>query len=422
MYHKDVLDNGVTIVSEEVPSVHSVAVGFWVKTGSRFEEPEDAGLSHLIEHLLFKGTAKRDAKQIAEAIEEVGGQLNAFTSKEYTCYYARVLAEHLPLAVDVLSDMLFKSLFREEDLEREKRVVAEEINMYEDTPDDIIHDYFSQTIWDGHPLGRPIIGTMESLSGIDRDRLLSFYKHHYSPSNLVVALAGKFQYREALDLFESALASLSAGKVENRIAPPTARAAVKSYYRDLEQVQICMGVPGVSLYDENIYCLQIINNILGGGASSRLFQSVREERALVYAIYSYYLSFLDSGLFTIYAGTNPANCQEVLDLSWNEIRSITEAGISKKELNRAKTQIKGSLLLAQESVLQRMHRLGKSELVYHRLITSEEILEKIAVLTEDDVQSFAREIFNPDRATITVLGPLAGDKIRIPEPFFTKLE
>jgi predicted Zn-dependent peptidase len=223
MYHKDVLDNGVTIVSEEVPSVHSVAVGFWVKTGSRFEEPEDAGLSHLIEHLLFKGTAKRDAKQIAEAIEEVGGQLNAFTSKEYTCYYARVLAEHLPLAVDVLSDMLFKSLFREEDLEREKRVVAEEINMYEDTPDDIIHDYFSQTIWDGHPLGRPIIGTMESLSGIDRDRLLSFYKHHYSPSNLVVALAGKFQYREALDLFESALASLSAGKVENRIAPPTAR-------------------------------------------------------------------------------------------------------------------------------------------------------------------------------------------------------
>jgi predicted Zn-dependent peptidase len=422
MYHKDVLDNGVTIVSEEVPSVHSVAVGFWVKTGSRFEEPEEAGLSHLIEHLLFKGTAKRDAKQIAEAIEEVGGQLNAFTSKEYTCYYARVLAEHLPLAVDVLSDMLFKSLFREEDLEREKRVVAEEINMYEDTPDDIIHDYFSQTIWDGHPLGRPIIGTMESLSGIDRDRLLSFYKHHYSPSNLVVALAGKFQYREALDLFESALASLSAGKVENRIAPPTARAAVKSYYRDLEQVQICMGVPGVSLYDENIYCLQIINNILGGGASSRLFQSVREERALVYAIYSYYLSFLDSGLFTIYAGTNPANCQEVLDLSWNEIRSITEAGISKKELNRAKTQIKGSLLLAQESVLQRMHRLGKSELVYNRLITSEEILEKIAVLTEDDVQSFAREIFNPDRATITVLGPLTGDKIRIPEPFFTKLE
>ena len=198
MYYKDVLDNGVTIVAEEVPGVHSVAVGFWVKTGSRLEEPEEAGVSHLIEHLLFKGTAKREAKQIAEAIEEVGGQLNAFTSKEYTCYFVRVLEEHLPLAVDVLSDMLFNSLFREQDLDREKNVVAEEISMYEDTPDDIIHDYFSQTMWDGHPLGRPIIGTMDSLSRIDRDRLLSFYKRHYCPSNLVVALAGRFEHRKQL--------------------------------------------------------------------------------------------------------------------------------------------------------------------------------------------------------------------------------
>lgn len=414
MYHKDVLDNGVAIVSEEVPGVHSVAVGFWVRTGSRLEEPEEAGISHLIEHLLFKGTAKRNAKQIAEAIEEVGGQLNAFTSKEYTCYYVRVLAEYLPLAVDVLSDMLFNSLFREEDLAQEKKVVAEEINMYEDTPDDIIHDYFSQTIWDGHPLGRPIIGTMESLSRINRERLLSFYKRHYSPSNLVVALAGKFQYREAVDLIGSALASLPVGKVENQIAPPQSRPAIKCFYRDLEQVQICMGVPGVSLYDENVYRLQIINNILGGGASSRLFQRVREERALVYAIYSYYLSFLDSGLFTIYAGTNPANCQEVLDLSWGEIKAITDDGISEKELNRAKTQVKGSLLLAQESVLHRMHRQGKSELVYHRFITTEEILEKINALTETDVQSFAREFFDPEQITITVLGPLTSDKIAHP--------
>lgn len=414
MYYKDVLDNGVTIVAEEVPGVHSVAVGFWVKTGSRLEEPEEAGVSHLIEHLLFKGTAKREAKQIAEAIEEVGGQLNAFTSKEYTCYFVRVLEEHLPLAVDVLSDMLFNSLFREQDLDREKNVVAEEISMYEDTPDDIIHDYFSQTMWDGHPLGRPIIGTMDSLSRIDRDRLLSFYKRHYCPSNLVVALAGRFEHREAVDLLESTLASLPAGKIENRITPPQNRAAVKSYYRDLEQVQICMGVPGVSLYDENVYCLQIINNILGGGASSRLFQRVREERALVYAIYSYYLAFLDSGLFTIYAGTNPANCQEVLDLSWEQIQAIKEFGISKKELIRAKTQVRGGLLLSQESVLQRMHRLGKSEMVYNRFITIEEILKKINALTEEDVQSFARELFDPEQMTITVLGPLTKDKIRYP--------
>lgn len=414
MYYNDVLDNGVTIVSEEVPGVHSVAVGFWVKTGSRHEEPEEAGISHLIEHLLFKGTAKRNAKQIAEAIEEVGGQLNAFTSKEYTCYYVRVLAEYLPLAVDVLSDMVFNSLFREEDIAREKKVVAEEISMYEDTPDDIIHDYFSQTIWDRHPLGRPIIGTMDSLSRINRERLLSFYNRHYSPSNMVVALAGKFQHSEAVDLLGSALASLPAHKVENQITPPQTKATIKSFYRDLEQVQICMGVPGVSLYDENVYHLQIVNNILGGGASSRLFQRVREERALVYAIYSYYLSFLDSGLFTIYAGTNPVNCQDVLDLSWQEIYDITESGVLEKELKRAKTQVKGSLLLAQESVLQRMHRLGKSELVYNRLITIEEILDKINALTEGDVQSFARKIFNPKQMTITVLGPLTEDKIRYP--------
>lgn len=414
MYYNDVLDNGVTIVSEEVPGVHSVAVGFWVKTGSRHEEPEETGISHLIEHLLFKGTAKRNAKQIAEAIEEVGGQLNAFTSKEYTCYYVRVLAEYLPLAVDVLSDMVFNSLFREEDIAREKKVVAEEISMYEDTPDDIIHDYFSQTIWDRHPLGRPIIGTMDSLSRINRERLLSFYNRHYSPSNMVVALAGKFQHSEAVDLLGSALASLPAHKVENQITPPQTKATIKSFYRDLEQVQICMGVPGVSLYDENVYHLQIVNNILGGGASSRLFQRVREERALVYAIYSYYLSFLDSGLFTIYAGTNPVNCQDVLDLSWQEIYDITESCVLEKELKRAKTQVKGSLLLAQESVLQRMHRLGKSELVYNRLITIEEILDKINALTEGDVQSFARKIFNPNQMTITVLGPLTEDKIRYP--------
>jgi predicted Zn-dependent peptidase len=414
MYQKDVLDNGVTIVSEEAPGVYSVAVGFWMKTGSRLEKPNEAGISHLIEHLLFKGTARRTAKQIAEAIEEVGGQLNAFTSKEYTCYYVRVPADYLTLAVDLLSDMLFNSLFRQEDIDREKRVVAEEISMYEDTPDDIIHDYFSQTIWDGHPLGRPIIGTIDSLSGIDRDLILSFFKRHYSPSNMVVSLAGNFRRQEAVDLLESSLGSVPAGKVENTITPPQTRAGIKSFQRDLEQAQICMGAPGVSLFDENVYHLQIINSILGGGASSRLFQRIREERALVYAIYSYYLCFLDSGLFTIYAGTNPAHCQEVLDLSWEEMQSLAEKGVKPQELNRAKTQVKGSLLLAQESVLQRMHRLGKSELVHNRIITIEEILEKINALTEADLQSFAAKIFDPKRMTITVLGPLTQDNISYP--------
>lgn len=415
MYHKNVLDNGATIVTEEIPGVHSVAIGFWVKTGSRFEAPEEAGISHLIEHLLFKGTSKRDAKQIAESIEAVGGQINAFTSKEYTCYYARVLAEYLPLAVDVLADMLCNSLFREDDIAREKHVVAEEIGMYEDTPDDIIHDYFSRTIWKNHPLGRPIIGTNDSLSRITRDHILSYYKRHYCPSNLVVALAGRFQQNEAVDLLETALGALPSGSINNNITPPQTTAALQTFYRDLEQVQICMGVPGVSLYDEKIYVLQILNIILGGAASSRLFQRIREERALVYAIYSYSLAFLDSGLFTVYAGTNPANCQDVLDLTWEEIQKIKESGLTDQELSRAKTQVKGSLLLAQESVLHHMHRLGKSELVYHRLIAIEEILKKIAALTGDDVQAFARDLFDPEHLTITVLGPLNENQITYPQ-------
>jgi len=414
MYHKDVLDNGVTIVCEEMPNVHSIAIGYWVKTGSRLEAEDEAGISHLIEHLLFKGTKKRSAKEIAEAIEEVGGQLNAFTGKEYTCYYARVLSEHLPLAVDVLTDMLYNSLFREEDLVREKNVILEEISMYEDTPDEIIHDYFSKTIWDGHPLGRPVIGTNESLSGIDRDKTLTYYQRHYCPSNLVVALAGNFNYQEAIDLIGEALSSLRPGSIENDITAPQARPAIKSFYRDLEQVQICMGVPGLSLYDEKIYTLQILNNILGGGASSRLFQEIREERALVYAIYSYYLSFLDSGLFTIYGGTNPSHCQQVLDLCWEEINKIIESGVTEKELSRAKTQVKGSLLLAQESVLQRMHRLGRTELVHQRFITIEEVLEKIAEINEADIQALTKELFAPELVTITVLGPLSEGQIKHP--------
>jgi predicted Zn-dependent peptidase len=406
MYYKDVLDNGVVIVGEEMPEVSSVAIGFWVKTGSRFEATEEAGISHLIEHLLFKGTTMRDARQIAESIEEVGGQLNAFTSKEFTCFYIRVLEEYLPLAVDVLSDMLFNSLFSEEAISREKGVVAEELSMYEDTPDDIIHDYFSQAIWDGHPLGRPIIGTTDSLSAINRDKLLSYHKRYYSPSNLVVALAGKFQHQEAVDLLESALSHLSGEKVETKIAPPQTRIVSKSIFRDLEQLQICMGVQGVSLYDDNLYHQQLLNNILGGGASSRLFQSIREERGLAYSIYSYNLSFLDCGLFVIYAGINPANYQEVLDLSRGEIQAIIDSGISPKEMQRSKTQAKGSLLLAQESVLNRMHRLAKTELVHQKFVTVDEVLERVNKLTEVDVQSFAQKLFASEQMTVTILGPL----------------
>ncbi|HHW40398.1 MAG TPA: insulinase family protein [Syntrophomonadaceae bacterium] len=414
MYNKTVLKNGVRIVSEEIPGVRSVAVGFWIGTGSRLEKKEDAGISHMIEHILFKGTKRRTAKQIAESIESLGGQLNAFTSKEYTCYYARVLDEHLPLAVDVLSDMYFSSLFRAEDIEREKKVIQEEIRMYEDTPDEIIHDLFTQTIWDGHPLGRPVIGTMESVSGLTKEKILDFYHKYYNPSNLVLAFAGNLSHEQVLELVEANFSESNSGQLIPAMEPPETKAAFKTFVRPLEQAQMCLGVPAVSQYDEKIYPLQVLNNILGGGASSRLFQKIREERGLVYTVYSYYTTFHDTGLFTIYAGTNPGSISEVLDLIWHEINHIVREGITEEELTRTKEQIKGSLLLASESVVHRMHRLGKSELIHHRLITPEEILQKISLVTPDDVRNLAAELLEPSRFTLVVLGDVEKDGISLP--------
>lgn len=398
MFNKFVLDNGVRIVCEEMLGVRSVAIGFWIKTGSRFENSSQAGVSHLIEHLLFKGTKKRTAKQIAEAIEAVGGQLNAFTSKEYTCFYARVLDEHLSLALDILSDMVFSSLFLLEDIEREKSVVQEEIRMYEDTPDEIIHDLFAQTIWNDHPLGRPIIGTIDSVGGLTKEEILSYYQKHYNPSNLVVSLAGNLKKDTVLSVIKPFLKAVVNNTGHNfegnnyQQNSPQAKAVIKNINRPLEQVHFCLGVPALCHFDERIYTLQILNNVLGGGASSRLFQKIREDRALVYSIYSYYTAFSDAGLFTIYAGTNPKNFQEVIDLIWNEIQQVIKSGITLEELDRAKEQIKGSLLMAQENVIHRMQRIGKSELIHQRLITLDEILQKISKVTLEDIHDLAREI------------------------------
>ncbi len=415
MYNKTVLSNGIRIVTEEMPGVRSVAFGVWIGTGSHYEDASEAGISHLIEHLLFKGTQKRTAKEIAEAIESVGGQLNAFTSKEYTCYYARVLDEHLPLAIDVLADMFFSSLFTPEDIEREKRVVQEEIRMYEDSPDEIIHDIFAQTIWDGHPLGRPVIGTRDSVAALSREKIISFYQKHYRPANLVLALAGNIKHERAVSLLEPLFAQGTPREaVEYSTTPPQPRAVFKHFYKPLEQVQLCMGVPALSQKDERIYALQILNSLLGGGASSRLFQKIREERALVYSIYSYYTAFRDTGLFVIYAATSPDNFDDVLELSWQEIRRIAEDGISPEELTRSKEQIKGSILLASENVIHRMHRLGKSDLIYNRLITTEEILEKVFRVNRTEIQELAQELLDPGRFTATVLGNLDAERISLP--------
>ncbi len=414
MYKKVVLANGTRIAIEEIPGVRSVAFGIWINTGSRYENPAQAGISHLIEHMLFKGTVNRTARQIAESIESLGGQMNAFTSKEYTCFYARVLDEHLPIAIDVLSDMFFSSLFKADDLEREKKVVQEEIRMYEDTPDEIIHDLFAQTVWANHPLGRPVIGTMESVTGITREAVLDYYHKHYCPGNLVLALAGNLNTEAVIDRLRPLFEAAGSANPENTALIPETRATVKRITKPLEQVHFCMGVPGPSQHDDLIYPLQIINNILGGGSSSRLFQKIREERGLVYTIYSYFAALNDTGLFTIYAGTNGKNLKDVLELTWQEIERLLDSGVTADELARTKEQIKGSLLLAAESVTHRMSRLGKSELIYDRLISSEEILEKTMAVTAEDVLSLTRSLLAPERLSITMLGALKEEQEPLP--------
>jgi predicted Zn-dependent peptidase len=414
MYQKVVLENGTRIAVEEMPGVRSASFGIWVATGSRYETPDEAGISHLIEHMLFKGTARRTPRQIAEAIESLGGQMNAFTSKEYTCFYARVVDEHLPVAIDVLADMFFSSLFKADDIEREKKVVQEEIRMYEDAPDEIIHDLFTRAVLSGHPLGRPVIGTMDSVDGLTRQAVLDYYQRQYCPGNMVLALAGNLTAEDAVSALRPLFEGNRAVSPDRQVLIPEARTVVKVFPKPLEQVHFCLGVPGLPQHDDRNYTLQVINTVLGGGSSSRLFQRIREERGLVYTIYSYFSSFNDAGLFTIYAGTNADNLGEVLELTWQEIERLLDGGITQDELARTQEQIKGSLLLASESVTHRMHRLGKSEIVYDRLITPEEVLQKISAVTLDDVLSLARELLAPERFSLALIGNLKGEPEKLP--------
>ncbi|PRR70469.1 M16 family metallopeptidase [Neomoorella humiferrea] len=405
MYQKNILDNGIRVVSEEVPFANSIALGVWVRAGSRNEDATNQGVSHFLEHLLFKGTSKRTARQIAEELEAVGGIINAFTTKEYTCFYARVLAEHMDLAIDVLSDMFFNSLMTSEDIEKEKKVILEEIKMYEDSPDELVHDLFAQTVWPGHPLGRAILGTYETVSNLNRDVIYNYYKEQYNSANIVLAAAGKFNTDELVDKLQKAFGERNCSGKAGEYLPPSSKSGVSVNVKDTEQVQICLGVPGLPQDDDAIYALQALNNILGGGLSSRLFQLIREEQALAYSVYSYHAGFSDSGLLTIYAGTSPDNYRQVVALILAEIASIKNKGVTPQELKRTKDQIRGNLLLGQENVNHRMSRLGRTELTYGRVVTTEEIIERLQAVTADDIQAVAARLFRPECLTLTTLGP-----------------
>jgi predicted Zn-dependent peptidase len=405
LFRKTVLPNGVRIITEEIDFVHSAAIGLWVGAGSRDEREGYEGISHFIEHMFFKGTEHRTARELAESLEAVGGQLNAFTTKEYTCYYAKILDEDLDLAIDVLSDMFFHSLFDEKEIEKEKNVVIEEIKMYEDSPDELIHDIFSERVWNEHPLGKPILGTEESIRALSQAKIMLFLSEHYAPDNVVIAVAGKIKHEDVVAKLSDQFGMFQRGGRRVLEGKPTGHTVEHYKKRDTEQMHILLGVPGLDQDDDDIYAMHIFNNILGGGLSSRLFQEIRERRGLAYSVYSYHSTYVDTGLFVIYAGTSPRNTKEVCECILQELKEIKQQGITEVELARTKAQIKGGLYLGLEAVSSRMSRLGKTELTYNRVLSPEEVVEKLMKVTLEDVSRLIGRLWQREKISIMTLGP-----------------
>ncbi|MGI5911203.1 MAG: M16 family metallopeptidase [Syntrophomonadaceae bacterium] len=399
------LDSGAKLVIEEIPYIRSAALGIYIKVGSRHETLSLSGASHFVEHMLFKGTKKRTAREIAESFENIGGQINAFTAKEYTCLYARTLDEYLYNAMDIMFDMLFQSSFELKDFETEKGVIIEEINMYEDTPDDLIHDIFSQQLWQGYNIGRPILGTLESVSAFTRDDIFDYYKRAYCPANIIIAVAGNVDVAKVKDKVESYLNEQNWKTCELfQDKTSTHYPFVKLIKKDIEQIQICLGGPGISYRDNKRYTQNIMNSILGGGASSRLFQAIREELGLAYSVYSYSTNYSDSGAYVIYIGTGASKVPQFFEALHAELSRFIGQGVSEEEVVRTKRLMKAGMLMGMESVMNRMSRLGKSILLYDKVLDIEQILDQINAVSAQMVNSLAAEILNPSQLSMAVIG------------------
>jgi len=409
MYQKTVLDNGLRVITEAMPTFNSVTLGIWANVGSRHESYEDNGITHFLEHLMFKGTEHHSASDIAEIMDGVGGHLNAFTEKEQTCYYAHIMDRHLPLALELLADMLRHSLFDPEEMEREKNVVLEEIRMYEDSPDEIIFDLFTQTLLDGHPLGQSTLGRHDVIQSLTRDDLVGFVEEHYTPQNLMVAAAGNLEHQQVVELAETMFGDLTGNLRRRHDLTPTVKKARLLRYRDTEQVYICMGNRGLSARDERKYTMFLLDSILGGSMSSRLFQEIRERRGLVYSVSSFRNAYLDIGLSGIFAGTGPQNMDEVIGLIRSILADLHSDGITDKELARAKEHFKGNFVLGLESTGNRMIRLAKSEFFHGRLVPHEEVVEKIEAVTREEINQLADSYLNPADFSLVVLGPVDGE-------------
>lgn len=400
--NKYTLKNGLRVMIEPIPTCRSVSFGIWVKTGSRHESPEDNGISHFVEHMLFKGTNRHSAKEIADRFDGIGGNVNAFTAKEYTCYYAKVLDQHLPIAVDVLSDMFFESQMADTELAKEKNVILEEISMYEDTPDDTVHDLASRAAFGDHPLAASILGTADRLGPMGPQDLRRYMGERYRTDNTVVSIAGNVG-EEVLELIEKHFGRFDVTGTDGTLEAPVFRSDALFHRKKTEQNHLCLTFPGCSIVDPKLYAMILLNNTIGGGMSSRLFQEIREKRGLAYSVYSYHTSYADSGLFTVYAGTAPKQTKDVYDLTMELLNEVASGGLSEAELSRGKEQLKGNLILSLESTSSRMNRLGKNELMLGRHYTLDEMLDRIDRVTMDDLDEMMKRIMGAP-ASIALVG------------------
>jgi predicted Zn-dependent peptidase len=406
-YQKTQLDNGIRVVTEALPALDSVSLGIWIQTGSRDEGPSERGLSHFIEHLLFKGTERRSAFDISREIESVGGSINAFTGKEYTCYHAKILKRDTALAVDIVADIVAHSVFDPQEIERERMVVMQEIKMVEDTPDDYIHDLFHRSFWGDHPLGYPITGVKENVVSFQREEIIAFLRGHYTPDRMIVAAAGGLDHREVVDLVQAGLGhlqpSLSPAPREGTLG---GRSRMQVTYRELEQVHFCIGTTGIPHNHQLRYAGHTLNTLLGGNMSSRLFQEVREKRGLTYSIYSFLNTYTDTGLFGVYAGTTKAEVQEVIALILQELQAIRAGRIQGEDLSAAKEYLRGSTILGLEGSDGRMSRLARDEICFNRHIPLEEVLHELDGVSKNGIVEVAQEMLGSYPLCITLLGAI----------------
>ncbi|MBW1724274.1 MAG: insulinase family protein [Deltaproteobacteria bacterium] len=409
--HKTILNNGIRIVTQKMPHFHSVSMGVWVNAGGREESPEESGLSHFIEHMIFKGTKRRTAYQIAKEFDSIGGQTNAFTSAENTCYYAKVMDTHLEIMVDILSDIFLNSVFNEKEVENERAVILQEIGMMEDSPDDYIHFLSGSNFWGKNSLGRSVLGNRENIKNFDSNALKGFFHRFYQPERIIISAAGNIEHNHLVDIAGPVFESIRPGNGFPDRITSDGRCQVDVHYKDLEQVHICLGTKGMSITDPRKYEYSLLNTILGGNMSSRLFQEIREKRGFAYSVYSFISSYVDTGMFGVYAGVNPDNAYKSVELILKEISKIKKVRINPDELRYAKEFTKGNLMLASESNDNQMVRMAQNETHYGRYIPLEDIVNKIDAVTGDDIRNLAESLFPTNRFALTLLGSVTNKNV-----------